>query len=98
MKAENTLHIKKGYASIDCCHGFKLSSVMSDVFCKTGRRLLKLLAETGKPDASDADENCKMLQKYSDVMKYQSCLAAGQGGILIGRVVGYFFDDLQEAG
>lgn len=46
-------------------HGFKFSSVMSDVFCKTGMKLLNVLSETGKLDPLDVEANCKKLRKHT---------------------------------
>ena len=43
-------------------HGFKFSSVMSDIYCLAGRELLKILRDTGHITAADVKEKCHRLR------------------------------------
>ena len=43
-------------------HGFKFSSVMSDILCVSGRRLLDILASTGVITENDVQKNCRRLR------------------------------------
>ncbi len=46
-------------------HGFKFSSVMSDIFCVTGRCLLDILRDKGKITEQDVINNCHRLRSHS---------------------------------
>lgn len=43
-------------------HGFKFSSVMSDILCVSGRSLLDILADTGIITEADVIKNCRRLR------------------------------------
>lgn len=44
-------------------HGFKFSSVMSDILCVAGRKLLDALAVSGKLTSEDVASHCRRLKK-----------------------------------
>lgn len=44
-------------------HGFKFSSVMKDILCVTGRKLLDILQDTGTLTPEDVDKNCHRLRR-----------------------------------
>ena len=54
-------------------HGFKFSSVMSDILCMSGRKLLNILCETGILTEKDVQENCRRLRRSSDEIAAAVC-------------------------
>ena len=54
-------------------HGFKFSSVMSDILCMSGKKLLHILCETGTLTQKDVQENCRRLRRSSDEIAAAVC-------------------------
>ena len=65
-------------------HGFKFSTVMSDIMCKSGRKLLNILCKTGTLTEKDVQENCRRLRRTSDEIAAAVCgnLTAAERRIL----------------
>ena len=60
-KNRHTNHLEKFLQT----HGFKLSSVLSDILCVSGRKLLNTLAQTGKLTTDDVLKAVRGKTKYS---------------------------------
>lgn len=60
-KNRHTNHLEKFLQT----HGFKLSSVLSDILCVSGRKLLDTLAQTGKLETDDVLKAVRGKTKYS---------------------------------
>lgn len=54
-------------------HGFKFSSVMSDIFCVSGRKLLDLLRDNGVITKEDVELNCRRLRKSATEISEAVC-------------------------
>lgn len=54
-------------------HGFKFSSVMKDILCVAGRKLLDILQETGRITAEDVEKNCRRLRRPSEEISAAVC-------------------------
>lgn len=54
-------------------HGFKFSSVMKDILCVSGRKLLDILQETGRITAEDVEKNCRRLRRTSEEIAAAVC-------------------------
>ena len=54
-------------------HGFKFSTVMSDIMCVSGRKLLNILCKTGALTEKDVQENCRRLRRTSDEIAAAVC-------------------------
>ena len=54
-------------------HGFKFSSVMSDIFCVTGKKLLNILQNTGSLTLKDVTENCRRLSHSPEEISAAVC-------------------------
>lgn len=54
-------------------HGFKFSSVMKDIFGKSGRTLMNILKDTGEITRADVDANCKRLHTPLDEVAAAVC-------------------------
>lgn len=54
-------------------HGFKFSSVMADILCVSGRKLLNILCETGVLTEKHVQENCRKLRRSSDEIAAAVC-------------------------
>jgi transposase len=65
-------------------HGFKFSTVMSDIMCMSGRKLLNILCKTGTLTEKDVQENCRRLRRTSDEIAAAVCgnLTAAERRIL----------------
>ena len=60
-KNRHTNHLEKFLQT----HGFKLSSVLSDILCVSGRKLLDTLAQTGKLETDDVLKAVRGKTKFS---------------------------------
>ena len=60
-KNRHTNHLEKFLQT----HGFKLSSVLSDILCVSGRKLLNTLAQTGKLETDDVLKAVRGKTKFS---------------------------------
>ena len=54
-------------------HGFKFSSVMKDILCLSGRKLLNILQTTGSLTESDVIENCRRLRHSPEEISAAVC-------------------------
>jgi transposase len=54
-------------------HGFKLSSVMSDILCCSGRKILNILATDGTLTEQDVAENCRQLRRSREEISAAVC-------------------------
>ena len=54
-------------------HGFKFSSVMKDVLCVSGRKLLDILRDTGSLTQLDVIENCRRLRRSHEEISAAVC-------------------------
>ena len=54
-------------------HGFKFSSVMKDILCVAGRKLLNILQDTGSLTIEDVEQNCRRLRRPSQEIAAAVC-------------------------
>jgi transposase len=54
-------------------HDFKFSSVMSDVLCVSGRKLLDILQSTGSLTEVDVEKNCRRLRRSPEEISAAVC-------------------------
>lgn len=54
-------------------HGFKFSSVMKDILCVAGRKLLDILQNTGCITMDDVKNNCRRLRRSSEEIAAAVC-------------------------
>ena len=54
-------------------HGFKFSSVMKDILCVSGRKLLDILQSTGSLTEADVAENCRRLRHSPEEISAAVC-------------------------
>lgn len=54
-------------------HGFKFSSVMSDIYCQTGKELLHLLQKNARITMEDVQEKCHRLRHTNDEIYAAVC-------------------------
>ena len=54
-------------------HGFKFSSVMKDILCVTGRKLLDILLDTGVLTTEDVEKNCRRLRRPTQDISAAVC-------------------------
>ena len=54
-------------------HGFKFSSVMKDIRCVAGRKLLNILQDTGSLTIEDVEQNCRRLRRPSQEIAAAVC-------------------------
>lgn len=54
-------------------HGFKFSSVMSDIYCVAGQELLKILVTKGHISTKDIDEKCHRLRHSKEEIYAAVC-------------------------
>ena len=54
-------------------HGFKFSSVMKDILCLAGRKLLNILQDTGSLNELDVIENCRRLRHSTKEISAAVC-------------------------
>ena len=54
-------------------HGFKFSSVMSDIYCRAGQELLLLLRDNGQITEKDVQEKCRKLRHTGEEIHNAVC-------------------------
>ena len=78
-------------------HGFKLSSVMSNIICVSGRKLLNILAETGSISVSDvATAVGKRLKKPIEEIEAAVCGSINSHECTLLKLILKKIDDSQE--
>lgn len=75
-------------------HGFKFSSVMKDILCVAGRKLLDVLQSTGSITAEDVEQNCRRLRRPSEEIAAAVC---GSMSAAERRLLGHLLHKLDSA-